>query len=386
MNDTCHVSAIATAFPPFSLSTEGFMDLAVAQRNKRGLSTTANLLRHVEPLLSIRQRYTLHPGLEGREDAEVVIDGVRYEDIFREHEYAPPLWARMKYWAAHVPRLAEQAARRALARWGGDPSRITHLVTTTTTGWVEPGIATHLIHALGLPAHCEKQELLFNGCFCGMTALRVGRDLVRCERDRVCLVVAVESASSHFSFSSTHPSSVISNALFADGASAVVLEQRGPWEIEAAGMINLPDTASLMTWRQPNDAAEQNFVIHLDRGVPDVLGKALAGGAADRFFDRLLTGCAKEDVGFAIHPGGRRILDAVAESIEARGFRGRRLDASYEALDQTGNIATVSIGVVLEKVLADDSRRKVLAMAFGPGMTLEWSVLARRGQRMERGL
>jgi predicted naringenin-chalcone synthase len=376
--NTCHVGAIATAFPPFSLSTPGFMKLAVAQRSRRGLSISANLLRHVEPLLSISNRFSLHPGLDGCEDAEVTIDGTTYENLFRAHDYAPPLYARMSYWAKHVPHLAEKAARRALARWGGDPERITHVVTTTTSGWVEPGIATHLIHALGLTATCEKQELLFNGCFCGMTALRVGRDLVRCEPDRVCLVVAVESSSSHFSFTSTDPSSVISNALFADGASAVVLEQRGGWAVEAAGMINLPDTASHMTWRQPASAAEQNYIIHLDRGVPDVLEAALSSALGDRIFDRFAAGGAKEALGFAIHPGGRRILDAVRGVLVRKGFDGDKLAASYEALDQTGNIATVSVGVVLEKVLAHEGLEKILALAFGPGMTLEWSILGRR--------
>jgi predicted naringenin-chalcone synthase len=356
------------------------MELAVAQRNRRGLPTSANLLRHVEPLLSISKRYSIHPGLAGCEEAEVTVDGTTYENIFRAHDYAPPLHARTRYWSQHVPALAEKAARRALERWGGDPSRITHVVTTTTSGWVEPGIATHLIHALGLKATCEKQELLFNGCFCGMTALRVARDLVRCERDRVCLVVAVESSSSHFSFTSTDPSSVISNALFADGASAMVIEQRGGWEVEAAGMINLPDTASYMTWRQPATPAEQNYQIHLDRRVPEVLEAALSGGLAGHVFDRFETGSAPHARGFAVHPGGRKILDAVRGVLAKKGYDGERLSASYEALDETGNIATVSIGVVLEKVLADRGLERILALAFGPGMTLEWSVLSRRDE------
>ena len=378
MTPACCIGAIATAFPPFSLSTKRFVELAVAERDRRGLGATANILKHVEPLLAISNRFSLHPGLAGIQDDHVTVDGTRYENLFRAYDYAPPLHARMSYWARHVPRLAEKAARRALASWGGDPRRITQIVTTTTSGWIEPGIATHLIHELGLSPACEKQELLFNGCFCGMTALRVGRDLVRCEPSRVCLVVAVESSSSHFAFTSTNPSSVISNALFADGASAVVLEQRGGWEVQAAGMFNLPDTASYMTWRQPASAEEQNYVIHLDRRVPDVLAAALTDGSMKPVFDRFAAGGATETAGFAIHPGGRRILDVVREALVRRGYDGDRLAASYEALDQTGNIATVSVGVVLEKVLADTRLERILALAFGPGMTLEWSILARR--------
>ena len=72
------------------------------------------------------------------------------------------------------------------------------------------------------------------------------------------------------------------------------------------------------------------------------------------------------------------LIDGVGTVVSRRGYDPARLAASYEALDQTGNIATVSIGVVLEKVLAQEGPERVLALAFGPGMTLEWSILSRR--------
>src|SRR5206468_2611319 len=90
-------------------------------------------------------------------------------DIFRDHDFDPPASLRALEWQRQAPPLAVRAARAALASWGGSPSDISHVVTTCTSGWAEPGIACELIHELGLSLDCRKQELNFNGCFCGMT-------------------------------------------------------------------------------------------------------------------------------------------------------------------------------------------------------------------------
>lgn len=377
MVDHPSITAVATAYPPFVLSGGVFAELAAAQRVRRGFDKSARIVRHIQPLLAISRRFSIHPGLAGHEEDEVAVDGTLYENIFHKYGYQPPLEARLTYWADHVPRLATEAAAQVLKRWGGDLGRITHLVTTTTTGWVEPGLAAHIIHALGLPYTCEKQELCFNGCFCGSTALRVARDLVRCEPGRVCLVVAAESSSTHFTFNSTEPSGVIADSLFGDGASAIIVEQTGGWQFEAAGVFNVPDSSSFMTLRSPRTPEEQAYRIYLDRTVPDILAAALSTGLARPMVDRFMASCSRADAGFAVHPGGRRILDVVREFFVGEGYAPERFARSYQALDQGGNIATVSIGAVLESSLEDSLLEKTLMLSFGPGMTLEWGILGR---------
>ena len=91
---------------------------------------------------------------------------------------------RAALWNEIAPELSLQAAREALKNWKeGGAADITHVVTTNTSGWREPGIAAHLIHSLGLSLDTQKCELNFNGCFCGMTCLRLVR---RCAKLHVC--------------------------------------------------------------------------------------------------------------------------------------------------------------------------------------------------------
>src|SRR5262249_15120662 len=136
------------------------------------------------------------------------------EDIFASTDFDPPLWQRQLSWQKYAPGLAIEAARRAIADWGGSPSDITHIVVTGTSGWIEPGLACAVIEALSLPLTCQKAELYFNGCFCGATSLRLARDIVRAGDARAVLVVAAEIASAHYNVVDTDMSTMVANVLF----------------------------------------------------------------------------------------------------------------------------------------------------------------------------
>ena len=123
------------------------------------------------------------------------------------------------------------------------------------------------------------------------------------------------------------------------------------------------DAASLMTW----SITDTGFRMTLDRQVPDVLARHV-GPAIDDLLTR--NGLRRGDVqAWAVHPGGPRILDVVADRL---GLAEGDLDASRRVLAEHGNCSSATLLLVLEELRRRplEPGAPVVAMAFGPGLTL----------------
>src|ERR1700755_482564 len=236
-----HIAGYGSALP-FPMTTERFLE--VDREARRGLGQdehVSDLMRKIALNTRINQRHVVSPCWLPADERPGEV-----EDIFTPHGYAPPGHMRARFWMEQAPRLAIAAARNALANWGGSVDDITHVITTCTSGWSEPGISAALIHELGLSLDTQKQELNFNGCFCGATCLRLARDIVRAGDARAVLVVAVETASVQYDPTTTDISSLIASSLFADGAAAFVLAPEGEWVYKASGMSLVPETQEML--------------------------------------------------------------------------------------------------------------------------------------------
>jgi predicted naringenin-chalcone synthase len=167
---------------------------------------------------------------------------------------------------------------------------------------------------------------------------------------------------------------MVAHALFSDAAAAVVLPPGGRRRASGFEVVDIvaltdPTTGDHMTW----DVTDLGFRMGLSPRVPDVL--AVHVGAMIR--ERLLApnGLAVEDVGgWAIHPGGRRILEVVAEQLRLSASRMR---PSYDVLDEFGNCSSATVLLVLNRLRARPGVPAV-AMAFGPGLTLYAALLRGR--------
>lgn len=369
MRDAC-IAGIGTAVP-FPVTTDRFLEVDRVARELHGqrpelIEMVASLSRGT----GIRRRHSIHPTWLQPDERPADIP-----DIFTAADFDPPLWERLRMWRDHALPLAIEAARRALANWGGNPSTITHIVTTGTSGWSEPGIACAVIEALDLPMSCEKAELNFNGCFAGATCLRVGRDLVRAEEGRVVLVVALETATGHYNVVDTDVPTLVANALFADGAAAVVLAEEGPWRYTRAGMQLVPKSQHLLTMEPPMRPQQETYRMFLHTDVARELGAWFRDGAGERILDALLD--APSRPAMAVHPGGPRILDAVEVVLRDRGWPEGMLTSSFQTLHQYGNLGSAAILFVLADILPTLTEDRLATFAFGPGVTVEWASLAR---------
>jgi predicted naringenin-chalcone synthase len=125
--------------------------------------------------------------------------------------------------------------------------------------------------------------------------------------------------------------------------------------------IRIPDTSHLITWR----IRELGFDMQLSGQVPAAIARAIkeVGGQITRGKDPLSIDL------WAIHPGGRTILDSVEKGF---GLPADALSYSRDILARFGNMSSATVMFVLEQVLHHaQAGQQGCAMSFGPGVTAE---------------
>jgi predicted naringenin-chalcone synthase len=278
----------------------------------------------------------------------------------------PTTRQRMMRYAAEALPLAEQAARRALDESGMKPSDLTHIVTVSCTGFTAPGLDIGLINALELNAQIQRTHVGFMGCHGAINGLRVGRAFAEADETARVLICAVELSSLHYYYG-WDPKKMVANALFADGAAAVVGEDvahpaRGQWQMAAAGSCLFPRSQYAMTW----DIGDHGFEMSLSSRVPGLIATNLRPWLEGWLAKHNL---APGDIGtWAVHPGGPRILSAVEESL---GLSRDALVVSREILAECGNMSSPTILFILQKLLKRQAPRPCVAIGFGPGLIAE---------------
>jgi predicted naringenin-chalcone synthase len=258
------------------------------------------------------------------------------------------------------------AAHRALAASDVASTDVTHLITVSCTGFSAPGVDVALIKGLSLAPTIGRTHVGFMGCHGALNGMRVAQALVRADTTARVLLCAVELCSLHYQYG-MDPQAVVANALFADGAAALVVggpaEGKGErWRIAACGSLLIPDTEGDMSWR----IGDHGFRMTLSACVPDQILRHLRPWleqwlASQGFPLRTIEA-------WAIHPGGPRILSSV---IGALGLPADAAEASAEVLAECGNMSSPTVLFVLQQLQQSVGVRPCVALAFGPGLTAE---------------
>ncbi|MDO8345808.1 MAG: type III polyketide synthase [Cellvibrio sp.] len=285
---------------------------------------------------------------------------------FYQNGAFPSTQTRMQFYERHAFTLATRALDQL------ELNGTTHLITTTCTGFYAPGLDHQLIQHYGLRDNIERTAVGFMGCYAAINALKLARHIVRSEPQAKVLVLNLELCTLHLKTAGTLEE-ILSFAIFSDGcAASIVSAQPKGIEIKSFESVVLPDTADLITWR----VGDQGFDMHLSGKVPGAIGSNLP-----QVLDTLLNSCPRDDIThWAIHPGGRTVLDAVKA---AAALDEPQLTESREVLRKFGNMSSATIMFVLQNMLnraspvqslgqgLEQGLGEGLAMAFGPGLTVE---------------
>ncbi|MCA9144443.1 MAG: type III polyketide synthase [Planctomycetaceae bacterium] len=282
----------------------------------------------------------------------------------------PTTQERMALFAEHARPLATDASSRALDHAGISGADITHLITVSCTGFDAPGVDIHLFDQLGLPNTTQRLHIGFMGCHGAINGLRAARGLVAADPKAKILLCAVELCSLHFKFQ-WDPERMLGNALFADGAAALVLGNNETtdeviYKVRDTGSCLLEDSRDAITW----NIGDAGFDMSLSNRVPDLISEQLKPWLTAWLAAR---GHTIESVAlWAVHPGGPRILNAVEESL---GLHSDALSTSRAILNDYGNMSSPTVLFVLQRFLEQKVTGPCVLLGFGPGLMAEVALL-----------
>jgi len=278
--------------------------------------------------------------------------------IFRRGAF-PGTAQRMDLYESHAPELATRAVERLDI--GAERERITHLIVTSCTGFSAPGIDLEIVARCGLSSSVERTLVGFMGCYAAMNALKLARHIVRSEPEARVLVVNIELCTLHLR-DTVELEQLLSFCLWGDGcAASLVSAEESGIRLDSFRTLLAADSRELMTWNVRDDG----FDMVLSGRVPAVIHETLG-----RHQREVLGNTPIEAIDlWAVHPGGRSVLDAVERSL---GLGQEALQPSREVLRENGNMSSATVMFVLERMLREASGgEEGCGMAFGPGLTAE---------------
>ncbi len=287
------------------------------------------------------------------------------------HSFGPKIEVRMEWFKRKMGYVFDQFYSKTATR----PENLVHV---TCSGYSSPSVAQEAV----IERNWETVQVTHSyhmGCYGAFPAIRTASSLICASPNNGRTdVVHTELLTAHLNLTEFSPGNTMICSLFSDGfigyslyeeksfmADERIKEKKG-LRIIASHEVIIPDSLEDMSW----DLGEYNFLMTLSKRVPVFIRKNIKS-----FLSFL---CAKGGVDleeqkskmhFAIHPGGPKIIDYVVSEI---GVEKEQARWSYEVLRLHGNMSSATIPHVLDKIIDDpsiESGTKVVAMAFGPGLT-----------------
>ncbi|MGZ5575320.1 MAG: type III polyketide synthase [Methylobacter sp.] len=238
---------------------------------------------------------------------------------------------------------------------------VTHLIITSCTGFYAPGVDLEIVNHYGLRPDTERSLIGFMGCYAALNALKLARHIVRSEPNAGVLVVNLELCTLHLQ-ETDKLEEVLSFLIFADGcaASFISADPHGIG-LESFTSTVIPESEKLITWH----VGSSGFEMALSGLIPSTITASLPG-----YLSSILGTNKAEDVThWAIHPGGRSVLDAVQSAVK---LPDDKIQSSRKVLRHYGNMSSATVMFVLKELLAPETVPGYgCAMSFGPGMTVE---------------
>ncbi|OCH98845.1 naringenin-chalcone synthase [Legionella jamestowniensis] len=359
------ITAIGTANPPYKRSQQ-----EIATLIGEGFNLTTSQKRMVKAIYNasgIKQRHSV---------LSDYCKSCGEFDFFPNtpDEALPTTATRMQIYKAHALALALQAIGNCLVNLQNFNKReITHLITVSCTGMYAPGLDIELVQHLGLQPTTKRTAINFMGCYGAFNGIRVADTICRADPCANVLVVCVELCTIHFQREQS-PENIISNAIFADGAAAVLIQAKPiqPFSLKLVSFHCdlVPQTNEQMAWQ----IADYGFDIVLSAYVSEMIKSGIG-----KFAQHILqtVNWTFDDIDYyAIHPGGLKILQACEEALNLSQEKNKY---SYEVLNQFGNMSSATVLFVLKRIWdslkKDDHGRNIFSCAFGPGLTLESMLL-----------
>jgi len=354
------ITAIGTAVPPHKIPQSEvvqFMSKMMDVPNE-----DSRKLRIIYKASGIEERYSTIPDYSRTSNFEFFSDN--------ETEPHPDTSARMTIYEKEAPLLAMKAIDDCLPK-DFDYKSITHLITFSCTGMYAPGLDLDIVEQLQLSSSISRTCINFMGCYAAFNAIKAAYAFANAFPNSKVLIVGVELCTLHFQRFNEYDH-IIANSIFGDGASAALIENTEKQGIAIDKFYHAiaSEGKQDMAWRIENTG----FHMKLSSYVPKILKTNLAAAFDDIFNSYEISHEAVDY--FAVHPGGKKIVQAVESALQ---ISKDKIEYTYDILKRFGNMSSVSVMFVLKGIFdqTDDAPKKIIAMAFGPGLTVESALLTK---------
>ncbi len=347
---TAYLNRIATHVPAHDVHDAFVRFAKTLLREDRERAVFSRMVKKSQ----IDHRYSVLAPAANPEGPSVDSGGLYTREAF------PTTGERMKLFEAHAPELAVKTVEK-LDMGFSDLRRVSHVIVTSCTGLYAPGLDLELVDRLGLDPSVERTMIGFMGCYAAINALKMARHVVRSEPSSRVLILNLELCSLHLQ-QATSLDQMLSFLIFGDGcAASLVTSDSVGLALDSFRAEVLPDTKELITWH----VRDSGFDMHLSGRVPATIARGI--GATK---DKVLRGAAAADIQhWAVHPGGRTVLDAVEHGLE---LAPTALRTSRDVLARFGNMSSATVMFVLDDVLKSaNPGESGCGMSFGPGLTAE---------------
>lgn len=350
-----YLTALGTALPPFSFQQGELLDFMIKAHQLA--PEEAHQLSVLYRASGIKNRHSVLPDFGQK---------IGNQSFFPQNESLEPFpdtRKRMDTYFENALPLSLQAIEGGRINTDG----ITHLITVTCTGLQAPGLDIQLLRHLNIEQGVERYGIQFMGCYAAIPALRLAKSICESKPSSKVLIVCLELCSLHFQKEPT-ADNLLANCLFADGcAAALVTSNKGTgscFEIKDSFSAIIDEGKEDMAWH----AGIFGFEMKLSQNIPAILKKHIV-----KLRDSLERALGKEinqNWEFAIHPGGKGIVESIGKAFE---LEKGKLASSLKVLREHGNMSSPTILFVLKEFmnLGFRDNKDILSLAFGPGLSFE---------------
>ncbi|WP_420317568.1 type III polyketide synthase [Ekhidna sp.] len=355
------IQSIGTSLPPNLASQDQIADFMAEHLNLS--EQEERKLRVLYRASGIKQRYSVLKDFSQR------LNG---QSFFKEDAAFPSAKPRMMIYQKYAIGLAKEACERAINIASTKKSELTHLISVSCTGMYAPGLDIELIDQLRMPTSTQRTSINFMGCYAAFNAMKVANSIINSDSNAKVLIVCVELCSIHLQ-DKTDDENLLANAIFGDGAAAMVISSKvSNRSLELKNFFS--DLALQARGEMGWYIGDHGFEMHLSSKVPDVIKEGI-GKLTQRLLHSIKLSVSDIDF-FAIHPGGKRILDVIEEKLSIT--KDQNQDAR-DILRTHGNMSSPTVLFVIKKIFdslkESDTEKHLLTFAFGPGLTMESAVL-----------
>ncbi|QSR89618.1 naringenin-chalcone synthase [Methylacidiphilum caldifontis] len=257
-----------------------------------------------------------------------------------------------------APKLAAKTLCEVLERSELRPSDLDALFVCTCTGYLCPGLSSHIAERVGMRADSFLIDIVGHGCGAALPTLHAVKSFLNENPSCYAAAVSVELSSTAF-YVDDDPGCLVSMCIFADGCCATLWhgsKEGLGWQSKDFFSLHIPKNRELL--RFENAYGKLRNKLH--RTVP-----VLAAGAVfelyKKYEDNPSVHCRK----LIVHPGGKEVLIELKKR-----FPANRFEESAEVLRDYGNMSSPSVLFAFQKGIELQLKEKeILLFSFGAGFS-----------------